>query len=332
MMPRVRKANPGVWPGTKKAIGDLPRFFFASSGRIMVLVLVVATALALAPIFIDPVAPLADYPNHLARMQVIATIGGDPDLARFYDIHWQIIPNLIMDLTVPLLARVMDIYHAGQAFLVLCVLLVATGVFALNRALFRSTPVIGIAGLLLLYNHIFLVGLINYWFGVGLVLWAMAAWVALRERPWPWRVVVSTLFALALFTSHIFAVGIYGLALLAFELWRLRKLRSTPLGARLVDFAAAGLPFVPVAALLMLSPTSHLSGHNEWSLSAKLEGLHYVVSTYSDGLDLALAAGLAAVLAWAAVLGKLRIHPAAWLLLGLGTVAYLVIPNVALTA
>ena len=27
---------------------------------------------------------------------------------------------------------------------------------------------------------IFLVGLMNYWFGVGLALWATAAWVALR--------------------------------------------------------------------------------------------------------------------------------------------------------
>ncbi len=294
--------------------------------------LAVATAATIAPVLIYPIPPLADYPNHLARMHVIATIGADPDLARYYDIHWQIIPNLIMDLIVPSMTRVMDIYHAGQAFTVVCVLLAATGVFALNRALYDGWPVIGLAALPLVYNHIFLVGLMNYWFGVGLALWATAAWVALRERAWPWRFVVSTLFAIALFFCHIFAAGVYGLALLAFELWRLRKRRDVPLVPRLVDFAATGLPFLPILALLMMSPTWGLSGRNEWSLEAKLDGLTYIISAYAQFLDFALAAALVALLAWAAFLRELRVHPAGWILLGLGMVAYLAIPNVTLTA
>jgi hypothetical protein len=298
----------------------------------MLVVLAVATAIALAPVLFVPMAPLADYPNHLARMHVITAIGSDPDLARYYDIHWQIIPNLIMDLIVPLFASVADIYHAGQAFTVLCVLLAATGVFALNWALFRSWPMIGLAALPLLYNHIFLVGLMNYWFGVGLALWATAAWIALRERWWPWRFIASALFAVGLFFSHIFAVGVYGMALLAFELWRLREHRTSPLAPRLIDFAATGLPFLPVLALLVLSPTFELSGKNEWSWSAKLDGLYFVVSAYADFADLALAAAMIAVLAWAAALGKLRVHPAGWILLGLGALVYLAMPNVTHTA
>src|SRR5262245_31114409 len=34
----------------------------------------------------------------------------------------------------------------------------------------------------LLYNDVFLVGTMNYLFGIGLSLWALATWVALRER------------------------------------------------------------------------------------------------------------------------------------------------------
>jgi hypothetical protein len=296
----------------------------------MLVVLGMAMALALAPVFVTTIPPLADYPNHLARMHVIATRGVDADLARYYEIHWQIIPNLIMDMVVPLLTRVTDIYHAGQAFAVICVLLVATGVLALNRALFGGWPVIGLAALPLLYNHIFLVGLMNYWFGVGLALWAMAAWVALRERPW--RLLASAIFAVGLFFSHIFAVGVYGLALLAFELWRLRQRRSVPLGARLADFAMTGLPLLPAIALLLASPTSRLAGTNEWSLAAKVDGLYFVISTYSQFVDLTLAAGLIAVLAWAAFLRELKVHPAAWILLGLGALVYLAMPNVTHTA
>jgi hypothetical protein len=311
---------------TRKATGVLPQALISSSGRAMLVVLGVALALALAPVVVTTIPPLADYPNHLARMHVIAMRGADADLARYYEIHWQIIPNLVMDMVVPLFARVTDIYHAGQAFAVICVLIVATGVLALNRALFGGWPVIALAALPLLYNHIFLVGLMNYWFGVGLALWAMAVWVALRERPS--RLVASAIFAVGLFFSHIFAVGVYGLALLAFELWRLRLRRSVPLGSRLADFVVTGLPFLPVVALLLASPTAKLAGTNEWSLWAKLEGLYYVVSAYSTFVDLTLAAGLLAVLAWAALLGKLRVHPAAWILLGLGALVYLAMPNV----
>ena len=37
-----------------------------------------------------------------------------------YEINWQVIPNLTMDFIVPLLARVMNIYVAGQVFIVAC--------------------------------------------------------------------------------------------------------------------------------------------------------------------------------------------------------------------
>ncbi|HEY1541982.1 MAG TPA: hypothetical protein VGG01_06205, partial [Xanthobacteraceae bacterium] len=75
-----------------------------------------------------------------------------------------------------------------------------------------------------------------------------------------------------------------------------------------------------------------LAGTNEWSLSAKLDGLYYVVSAYADLADLALAAGLVAVLAWAAFLRKLQVHPSAWILLGLGALVYLAMPTVTHTA
>src|SRR5262249_50229692 len=125
-----------------------------------------------------------------------------------YEIHWQIIPNLAMDVVVPLLARLTDIYHAGQAYVVMSFVLTATGIFALNRVLFGRWSVFCIPALPFLYNRIFLVGGVNYWFGVGLAFWALAIWVLLRERPWPYRLLTSTGFALALFFSHLFALGI----------------------------------------------------------------------------------------------------------------------------
>jgi len=86
------------------------------SGTQIAVLCVAILMLASIPILTHPLPPIADYVNHLARMQVMASAGSDPDLARFYEIHWQIVPNLMMDLVVPTLAHVMGIYKAGQVF------------------------------------------------------------------------------------------------------------------------------------------------------------------------------------------------------------------------
>ena len=168
----------------------------------------------------------------------------------------------------------------------------------------------------------------NYWFGVGLALWAASLWVVLRDRPWPWRLTVSALCATALFFSHLFAAGIYGMTLLAFELWRLRHRRAAPLAPRLVDFVATGVAFLPFVPLLLASPTLGLAGTNQWSLPAKLEGLYFAISTYSDVVDFTLAGVLAALVALVGWRRELRMHPAGYVLIGLGAVVYLAMPNI----
>ena len=168
---------------------------------------VVLMAAASIPIATHPLPPLADYANHLARMHVIDAIDTDPDLARFYEVDWQIIPNLMIDLVVPVLHRFMDVYLAGQIFTILSFVLIGSGTLAFNRALIGRWSALPLIALPLLYNGVLLVGVMNYVFGIGLTLWGLAAWLALRERPWPWRLAISTLFALVLYFCHLFAAG-----------------------------------------------------------------------------------------------------------------------------
>src|SRR5205085_10734079 len=130
----------------------------------------------------------------------------DVDLSRFYEIDWQIVPNLMMDLVVPPLVRFMTIYHAGQVFTVLTFLLILSGTLAFNRALFGSWSVLPLVAFPFLYNHVFLIGVMNYMFGIGLALWGLAAWLWLRDRHWALRLLVSTAFVLAMFFCHLFAV------------------------------------------------------------------------------------------------------------------------------
>ncbi len=148
-------------------------------------------------------------------MHVIDAIGSDPDLSRFYVVQWQIIPNLMIDLIVPVLHRFMNVYLAGQIFTVLSFVLIASGALALNRALLGRWSPVPLLALPLLYNGVLLVGVMNYVFGIGLVLWGLAAWVLLRDRDWRWRFLASTIFAFTLFICHLFAAGVYAMGLLA---------------------------------------------------------------------------------------------------------------------
>ena len=105
----------------------------------------VVTAVVSVPVLIHPLPPFSDYINSLAGAYAIATIGSDADLQRFYAIEWRIIPNLMMDLVVPILHRFMNIYLAGQVFTLAAFVLILSGTFALNRALFGRWSVVPIA-------------------------------------------------------------------------------------------------------------------------------------------------------------------------------------------
>jgi hypothetical protein len=280
------------------------------------------------PILTQPLPPLEDYINHLARMHVIASINSDPALARFYEIQWQIVPNLMMDVVVPPLAHFMSIYTAGQTFTVTTFALILSGTLALNRALFGRWSLLPLIAAPLLYNYVFLVGVTNYMFGIGLVLWATAAWVRLRERAWPLRLAISTAFAVVLFFCHLYAVGVYGLALLAIEIPRLATLRTRALGLRLLDFIATGLPFALVLPLLLASPTWQLSNENYWEPLGKLSGLMYIIEVYSDAIAFAMMAALALAAIWAVRHRLLRFHPVGIMLLAVGGLIYFALPRV----
>jgi hypothetical protein len=284
-------------------------------------------AVASIPIATHPVPPLSDYINHLARTHIIDAIGSDPDLARFYAVEWQIIPNLMIDLVVPVLHRFMNVYLAGQVFTILAFGLIVSGTLAFNRALTGRWSALPLIAMPLLYNGVLLVGVMNYIFGIGLALWGLAAWVALRERYWPWRFAVSVLFALALFFCHLFAAGLYGLGLLAFELHRLWSGRARPWLPRLADFFATGLPFVPLVALLTISPTWHVAGAvTYWEMGGKLEGLMLAINIYYSAVAFGMIAIAAVVAAYARWRGLLSFHPAGWAILGVGAAVYLAMP------
>src|ERR1700733_2211247 len=64
-------------------------------------------ALATVPVLLCNILPLVDYPNHLARVGLLARLPSDATLRQFYETAWHPIPNLAMDAIVPPLLNFM---------------------------------------------------------------------------------------------------------------------------------------------------------------------------------------------------------------------------------
>src|SRR5262249_1566609 len=121
--------------------------------------LFVATMIAVAiPVLTHPLPPLSDYINHLATAHVVDAIAADPDLGRFYRIEWEPIPNLMMDLVVPLVHRFMSIYVAGQIFTLSIFATILSGMLVLHRALNGRWSAVPLLASPFLYSGVLLVG------------------------------------------------------------------------------------------------------------------------------------------------------------------------------
>ena len=309
-----------------------------SVGKIAAL-FAVLLAIAAVPILLNPLPPISDYINHLARMHIIAAGNSDPFLHRYYEINWQVIPNLMMDMIVPLFERVMNVYLAGQTYTLLSFALIISGTLALHRQLFGHWSALPLIAFPLLYNDMFLVGTMNFVFGIGLMLWALAAWVALRQRSRALRLAVSALFVLGLFFCHLFVLGVYAIGLFAFESHRLcvtytkirrasgRMATRRALPGLVLDYVLTGVPFLPVPLLLMMSPTRGLWDF-VWSLQGKGDGALAAIRAYSEPLAFLFAGIVAAGAAWALRKRALSFHGFGWVLLPIGVITYLALPQV----
>lgn len=309
-----------------------------SNGKIALL-FALLLAIAAVPILLNPLPPISDYINHLARMHIIAAGNSDPLLHRYYEVNWQVIPNLMMDMIVPLFERVMNVYLAGETYTLLSFALIISGTLALHRSLFGRWSALPLIAFPLLYNDMFLVGTMNFVFGIGLMLWALATWVALRERSRALRLAVSAAFVLGLFFCHLFVLGVYAIGLFAFESHRLcatymrARRASGGVAARralpglIVDYVLTGVPFLPVPLLLMMSPTRGLWDF-VWSLQGKGDGALAAIRAYSDVLAYVFAAIVVAAAALALRYRALSFHGFGWVLFPIGVLTYLALPQV----
>jgi hypothetical protein len=289
-------------------------------------------AAAAVPVLVCDTLPLFDYPNHLARMHILADLARSHDLQRFYAIHWRPVPDLAMDAIVPTLAHIMPLDWAGRAFVLATLLLLAGGAAALHRVLFRVWSTWPCLAFLLLYSRILLWGFLNYLFGLGLALCAVAGWIALRQRPPALRLVVGAVAALALFFAHLLAFGLYGVLVIGYEMGE--ALRRRPGWGRAAgDLALAGAGFIPPLLILFVATPGALGGAVRYGHPLrKLDLMFSVFDNYSRPFDVVCFAVVVLALIFLFARRWVRLVPAITVPLALLLVAYLAMPSQLATA
>ncbi len=275
---------------------------------------VLAAIIIIAPLSIIDMPLLADYPNHVARMHVIGNLHTNDILQERYDIRLDLVPNLAMDLAVPVLAMVVPLDVAGRLFLAFCLLSTIGSVAFLHRTLFGKWSPYPLVATLFAYHGSLIAGLVNFSLGIGLVPAALAVWIRMQNAMTAWRVLAGGGMMLVLFLCHLVAAGAFGLLLLGYGLARARERRHrrerlwTAASELAVTGAAAILPLLLFLRVLIDKGDSGTQGDLIYgNLAWKLKALLAPLINYNLALDLGsfiFIASLALVL-W--VTGRLQL-------------------------
>ena len=261
-------------------------------GPLWWLALAALCATLLAPLLLVDVPPLLDYPNHLARLTVLAFGRDDPNLTAFYAARWSIIPDLGIDLGGPWMLRLLPVHVAGRLIIASTLLLPVLGTIAYSRAALgrRSWWVLGCG--LVAYHQTLLLGFLNFTASLGLALLLAAAWVRQRDSHPVRALVVASVGAAALFFCHLMGLLFYGLLIGAHEaawLWTLIRTRTGPVLRRTLHRVAADLVITAVPVVLYVSSElNDMSGDAEFlSPAAKARELLVPFTNYVLSLDIA---------------------------------------------
>ncbi len=247
----------------------------------------------LVPLLLVDVPPLLDYPNHLARMVVLAAAGEDPVLARFYTPHWGVIPDLAIDLIGPVLLPWMPVHVAGRIIIGLVLLLPVVGTVAYSVALLGRRSLWPFGCGLVAYNAALLQGFMNFTAAIGVALLLAATWIRWRETHPVRTLMIAVPGAVVLFFCHLMGLLFFALLIGAHEAAMLLPLRRQPAvlaRAACIRLSLGLLVFAMPVWLYAVSDLSTVEGEADYlSASGKIFQLLIPFVNYALPLDIATA-------------------------------------------
>jgi hypothetical protein len=261
------------------------------------LTLLLLCAVLVVPFLLVEVPPLLDYPNHLARMVVLAS-PHDPILSLFARPRWGIIPDLGIDVVLPPLLHLLPVHVAGRIVVAFIVLLPVLGAVAYSRAAFGQCSWWALGVSLVAYNEPLLLGFLNFTASLGLALLLAAAWITWRDTRPALIAAATAVGAIVIFFCHLMGLVCLAVLLSAFEaerIWR-RSPPMLPNAAR--SFAMLAAVFGAPVFLYARSPFAPVGGDTEFrSLHDKILALLVPFINYHLTLDIITAIAVAVFVA-----------------------------------
>jgi len=164
----------------------------------------------LIPIIAIPFPPLLDYPNHLARLWLIAGGVDVAPLNRFYVEDWHgMATNIGIDVAAKLFGGIIPPFVLGTIMLAVAALLPPLGAVALNKAEFGGYHPWQLIFFFFWCPLTLLAGFLNFQIGLGAALFAAAADRGLRARGGYWLHAWRLIFGVGLTVIHPFALLFY---------------------------------------------------------------------------------------------------------------------------
>ncbi|WP_075292337.1 hypothetical protein [Pararhizobium arenae] len=292
-----------------------------SASRVSLLFILIAAAISLIPVLTIDIPPMPDYPNHYARLWLLAGGTQDPMIAPIYQVDWGTAwTNVIIDVIAALTGPFLSMAVIGPLVLSLALLLPATGIAVLNREIFGGFHWWHALCFILGWNFVYLAGFLNFEIGLGLALLFVAGDLKLRSQAYGVLFLYRAIAATVILVAHPFALLFFTVLLAAFAFGReidpLLKPSVWPrlIGRIIVDVIPCLLPLV---ALLLFGPSlpgtaapANLSGivWNEVSLYNFASVLMTYFKTYNLKIDALYVLAFAVPVIAAAVWRKLEVH------------------------
>lgn len=240
-----------------------------------------------SPLLIFKYPILIDYPNHLASYFIQANIDHDPWLKENYRMVWNIKPYLIVEALGGVLAKYFDIFLAGRLLVILGIILIGLGAVLIRKFVNWEVDFWMLSLSVLLFNGILFWGLVNFFVSSGFALIAMALWIKFRDTGGWKNILLFSAISTFLFFCHLFALGVYGLFVVSYELGRYIYSRDNYAASDLAK--AAGQFILPAVFFLVWysglshNQVVHYFVYGSWAdkVAALLSPIHFKFNDYA---------------------------------------------------
>ncbi len=177
--------------------------------RIPIALILTAALLPVIYLWKAEYLPLIDYPNCLARVKIIKSIGTVPFYSGYFTTNFFSgpfpIPDIIFDLFATKLFFFLPGDTAGRIFLTLYVFLSIGSVLLLAKETEADEEVVLLAYLPVLYGLFFNMGLMNYMFSIPLVFLAMVSLIRFGKRGRLFYLAIFLCLCMLVYISHLFS-------------------------------------------------------------------------------------------------------------------------------